>query len=254
MKQTVFKMKELPFEAKQFVNERTGPVKPIQLRKKERMLYKELLHEWKNPEIFAQHNIPLRRNILLYGITGTGKTCFARNLASNSGYPFYEVNQSSIISSHLGETAKNINSLFNSIKERCILFFDEIDSLCLQRGGNGSGSGGAGQEIDRAINTFLICMESNPNIILVGATNRFSDIDTAVIRRFDLTIEMPVPDKDERENFIKLFAEDHNMELPFDETRQFAEMEVPYGELEKMLFNYCRSKLILKIANKAQPA
>lgn len=224
---------------------------PIQLRKQERMIYKELIREWQHPTIFEEHNLPIRRNILLYGPSGTGKTRFAHSLAQQTGFPFYEVKQSAVICSHLGESAKKVFTIFDHFKNTVIIFFDEIDSISMKRGTESEAVGG---EMDRVVNTLLTCMNRNTNVIFFGATNRYEDMDPAVLRRFDVHIEMPMPDRDERRNYAQLFAQDHKMDYTPEEIEKFCEEEIAYGELQRRLMNASRSKIHLMIGKQIPQA
>merc|ERR1739845_234249 len=84
-------------------------------------------------------------------------------------------------------------------------FFDELDSIAQQRGGNSGDGGGAA---DRVMNQLLTEMDgvgAKKNVFIVGATNRPDIIDTALMRpgRLDQLIYIPMPDFDSRLGILR---------------------------------------------------
>lgn len=85
----------------------------------------------------------IRKNVgvnrfILHGAAGTGKTESTKIIAKKLEKPLYFVNLSTIIDSKLGQTSKNIVSLFQEIEQfkkdnKPIIVFDELDALCLDR-------------------------------------------------------------------------------------------------------------------------
>ena len=100
-----------------------------------------LLTEWNNRALYSYHNLGVRTKVLLYGPSGNGKTTMARYLARRMGLPLIEVKADSIIDSRMGSTGRNINLIFENLKEPCILFWDEVDSIGRRRGGLGQDKG-----------------------------------------------------------------------------------------------------------------
>jgi transitional endoplasmic reticulum ATPase len=107
----------------------------------------------------------------------------------------------------------------------CILFFDEIDALCPARG-SGSSDSGVG---DRIVSQFLTEMdgvEELKGVVVLGATNRLDMLDPALLRpgRFDLVVDLPVPDRDTRRAIFTVHAQgkplgpDVNMDMLADLT------------------------------------
>ena len=168
--------------------------------------------EWplKYSDIFKKANTNPPKGILLYGAPGTGKTLLAKAVANESGVNFISVKGPSLMSKYVGESERGIREVFKKAKQASptILFFDEIDSLVPKRGSGGSDS----QVTERVISQFLTEMdgiEELKGVVVLAATNRLDLIDPALLRsgRFDILLELPVPDEKTREEIFKIHTE-----------------------------------------------
>ena len=127
---------------------------------------------------------------LFQGAPGTGKTETVKQVARILGRELYTVNFSTVIDSKLGQTQKNIVSLFKEINsfahpEKVLIMFDEIDSIALDRTNTNDL-----REMGRATSTVLKEMDNlDDRIILIATTNLFEHFDKALIRRFDSVID-----------------------------------------------------------------
>ncbi|WEV59160.1 ATP-binding protein [Bifidobacterium sp. ESL0728] len=134
-------------------------------------------------------NVGIHR-FLFHGPAGTGKTESVKQISSILQRELYVVDFSAMIDSRLGQTAKNITSLFAEINsftqpDRTVILFDEIDALALDRVDSHDV-----REMGRATSTLLTQMDNLPeNIVLFATTNLFSKFDKAFIRRFDAVID-----------------------------------------------------------------
>lgn len=152
------------------------------------------LKEYKYREILTKYNLPVSNKILLYGKTGCGKTMTAKAIAKQLDKKLIIVNLATIVSSKLGETAKNIESLFKEIQyESAVLFFDEFDSLGQIRDYDNKDN----SEMKRVVNAILQLIDNFPQkSILIAATNQIQMIDEALVRRFELKLEYTAPEKE----------------------------------------------------------
>ncbi|MGM0398854.1 MAG: ATP-binding protein [Halobacteriota archaeon] len=142
--------------------------------------------------------------LLFVGPPGTGKTSTARGLAHQLDLPFVEVKLSMITSQYLGETAKNVEKVFEVAKRLspCILFIDEFDFVAKTRTSDEHAA------IKRAVNTLLKSIDEisliRDDVLLIGATNHPDELDTAAWRRFDEILNFPRPDEGMRADILRL--------------------------------------------------
>lgn len=153
-------------------------------------------------ERLAHHGLKPRKKILLYGSSGCGKSMAAERIAWDLGLPFYKVRFDSIISSYLGESASNLQSLFESIEDYpCVLLLDEFDIIGKQRDISSNDVG----EIHRIVNILLGLLEEYDGAgILIATTNLEGSLDKALFRRFDDFIELPKPTEKEIVELLKM--------------------------------------------------
>ncbi|MFA4828976.1 MAG: CDC48 family AAA ATPase, partial [Thermodesulfovibrionales bacterium] len=194
--------------------------------------------EWplKYSELFKKANTQPPKGILLYGAPGTGKTLLAKAVASQTGVNFISVKGPSLISKYIGESERGIREVFKKAKQASptILFFDEIDSLVPKRS-----AAGDSQVIERVISQFLTEMdgvEELKGVVVLAATNRLDLIDPAILRsgRFDLLLELPMPDQTTREEIFRIhtknkpLADDVDLKELAKETEDWAGSDIEF--------------------------
>lgn len=147
-------------------------------------------------ELYRAYHRALNCGILLYGPPGTGKTMIAKAIATEINAAFYSIRCSDIVSKYFGEAEHNIKALFAaaSAQESAILFFDEFEALATRRGGHST-------VMNRLVPELLSNMDgfttnADKNLLLLAATNRPWDLDTAFLRPPRLTekIYVGLPD------------------------------------------------------------
>ena len=159
----------------------------------------------RRPDIYKRFNKEIGGGVLLYGPPGTGKTMIAKAIANEAQADFYAVKCSDIVSKWFGESEKNIKELFETARksERAIIFFDEFEALGAKRGD------GSSDAISRMVPELLAQIQgfatSNQQLLLLAATNRPWDIDSAFLRpgRFNEMIYIGLPDYEARLYMIK---------------------------------------------------
>jgi hypothetical protein len=132
---------------------------------------------------------------IFYGPSGTGKSLTAALLGKAFSIPVYRTDLSMLVSKYIGETEKNMESLFNIAENKgWILFFDEAESLFGKRGSvSDANDRYANQEV-----SYLLQRIENYNGMVILASNKLFDIDEAFKRRFQSIIEFPEPGPVER--------------------------------------------------------
>ena len=175
--------------------------------------------EWplRYPDLYAKigHTVP--KGILLHGPSGTGKTMLAKAVATESEANFISVKGPELLSKWVGESERGIREIFRRARQAapCVIFFDEIDSIAMARGGGMGGEmGGGGMGTnDRVISQILTELDGISElhgVVVLAATNRPDMIDTALLRpgRFDRIVFVPNPERRTRKRILEIYVTD----------------------------------------------
>ncbi|GGF39422.1 ATP-binding protein [Echinicola rosea] len=149
-----------------------------------------LLHEW------GMHKrLKPGYRVMFFGPPGTGKTLTASLLGKYTQKDVYRIDLSLVTSKYIGETEKNLSSLFDKAANKdWILFFDEADAIFGKRTNvRDAHDKYANQEVSY----LLQRIENHPGLVIL-ASNFKSNIDMAFTRRFQSIIEFPLPVAAER--------------------------------------------------------
>lgn len=159
------------------------------------------------PELFASTTglLGAPKGVLLYGPPGCGKTMLAKALASSSGATFINMHISTLTDKWFGESNKLVNALFSLARklQPTIIFIDEIDAFLREREKND-------HEAMAMIKAEFMSLwdglatESSTKIVVLGATNRPNDIDSAILRRMPKRFHVALPNRDQRKNILEL--------------------------------------------------
>ena len=167
-----------------------------------------------NPEKFGPW---APKNILFYGLPGTGKTMLVKALANELEVPLYLIKATSLIGDHVGDGASKIHDLFKKASENSpsIIFIDEMDAIALHR--SFQSLRGDVSEIVNSLLTEMDGISENESVITIGATNNPTSIDYAVRSRFEEEIEFKLPNDNERlsilENNLETMPLDYDLDL-----------------------------------------
>ena len=158
------------------------------------MKLKDFLDTIENKSRMQELGLDFNQSLLLYGAPGCGKTSAAKYVAEMVGLPLVVARLDTLISSLLGNTAKNIHKIFDyAKKQRCVLFLDEFDAIAKARDDQHELG-----ELKRVVNSLLQNMDDYcKDGILIAATNHHELLDRAIWRRFQTVIEMPKPEIEE---------------------------------------------------------
>ena len=161
----------------------------------------------RHAEVFERYSVQPTRGIMLHGPSGTGKTLLAKALAKESGVNFISVKGPSLMSRYVGESERAIREVFRTARQAApsILYFDEIESLIPIRGREAGGSAFT----ERVIGQFMSEMsgiEDLQGVVVLATTNRLDLVDPALLvaGRFDLVLELPLPDVAARESIFRI--------------------------------------------------
>jgi transitional endoplasmic reticulum ATPase len=184
----------------------------------------------KHPDAFRRIGIRPAKGFLLYGPPGTGKTMLAKAVAREAEANFIATKSSDLLSKWYGESEQQVTRLFQRARQVAptVIFIDEIDSLAPQRGG------GLGEPAvtERVVNTILAEMdglEELQGLVVIGATNRPTLLDPALLRpgRFDELVYVSVPEREGRLRILRIhtgempLAEDVDLETLADRTHGY---------------------------------
>lgn len=167
-----------------------------------------------NPEKFGPW---APKNILFYGLPGTGKTMLVKALANELEVPLHLIKATSLIGDHVGDGASKIHDLFKKASENSpsIIFIDEIDAVALHRSFQS-----LRVDVSEIVNSLLTEMDGiseNEYVITIGATNNPSSLDYAIRSRFEEEIEFKLPNDEERlailKNNLKTMPLDYELNL-----------------------------------------
>jgi cell division protease FtsH len=187
---------------------------------------KEIVDFLKYPQKFLSLGAKIPKGVLLLGAPGVGKTLLARAVAGEANVPFFHISGSEFVEMFVGVGASRVRDLFKKAKKNapCIIFIDEIDAVGRQRG---AGLGGGHDEREQTLNQILVEMdgfETDTNVIVMAATNRPDVLDPALLRpgRFDRQVILDLPDIRDREEILKVHANNKPLEKNVD-LRKIAE-------------------------------
>ncbi len=192
-------------------------------------------------DLFAEHQLPAPKGILLYGPPGCGKTLIAKAVANSLAKKvadkvgegkgrsyFINIKGPELLNKYVGETERQIRLVFQRAREKSdegwpvIVFFDEMDSMFRTRGS------GISSDMESTIVPQLLAeidgVEGLRNVIVIGATNREDLIDPAILRpgRLDVKIKIERPTADAAR---AIFSRYLTNEIPID----------PGGSIEAMI-------------------
>ena len=178
-------------------------------KKKTRLIAKYL----KDPDSFGPW---APKNVLFYGLPGTGKTMLAKALANELDVKLFLVKATSLIGDHVGDGASRIQELFEMARHNApsLIFIDEIDAIALHR--SFQSLRGDVAEVVNALLTEMDGIQENKGVVTIAATNNPSSIDYAIRSRFEEEIEFKLPDDDERRKIIELNLATFPMEYDLD--------------------------------------
>src|SRR3954469_13386401 len=166
----------------------------------------EVVDFLRDPKRFERLGARVPKGILFHGPPRTGKTLAAKAVANESGARFYAQSASAFVEMFAGLGAARIRKLFEEARNNApsIVFIDELDAVGGARSGHSFN-----REQDQTLNQLLVELDGfgpRDQVVVMGASNRLQDLDTALLRpgRFDRQILVQPPDFKGREAILRV--------------------------------------------------
>lgn len=163
------------------------------------------------------------RGMIFWGPPGTGKTMFAKAMATAIGAAITIVSGPELKSRWVGESEENLRQIFHRARQSApaIIVFDELDSFASARG-TYTGSGVEHSMVNQLL-TEMDGFHSEELVFVVGTTNFVDILDPALLRpgRFEFLLHIPHPDTDDRRQILRIYNEKMKLQMT-DEALEFA--------------------------------
>ncbi|KAK4759089.1 hypothetical protein SAY87_020390 [Trapa incisa] len=181
-------------------------------------LFELVILPLRRPDLFSHGKLlGPQKGVLLYGPPGTGKTMLAKAIAKESGAVFINVRISNLMSKWFGDAQKLVAAVFSLAYklQPAIIFIDEVDSFLGQRKTTD-------HEAMTNMKTEFMALwdgfttDQNAQVMVLAATNRPSELDEAILRRFSQAFEIGLPDQRERMEILKVVLKDETTEDNID--------------------------------------
>lgn len=190
------------------------------------------------PDLFTGLRSP-PKGLLLFGPPGTGKTMIAKAVATECKCTFFSISASALTSKYVGESEKLVRALFDIAYEKqpSVVFIDEIESILSKRSENENDA------TKRLKTEFLVQFDGvgsnqESKVLIIGATNRPFDLDTAVLRRMPKRVLIPAFNEEERFCYLKHIFKHNEHNITDDEFKEIARLTDNYSNSD--LKELCR--------------
>ena len=224
--------------------EQVLPLENIQFSAKNKEIITQALREYKHRKKLREFDLPITNKMLFFGASGCGKTATAKAIADKLGKKIIVLGLGGLVSSRLGETAKNLTTLFTQASYgNTVLFLDEFDAIGKIRDYDQKDSG----EMKRLVNTLIQLIDYLPDdTLLIAATNHIKAIDTALLRRFQLEMEFELPSSAALDTYYDLLL----TKYPLHYREIDRKYGVSYAQAEDQVYTEVKKQIILSEESK----
>jgi len=180
----------------------------IELDEAKQLLQEAIVMPLRFPQFFTGLLSPWK-GVLLYGPPGTGKTMLARAVATECRTTFFNISASSIVSKYRGDSEKLVRVLFELARYHApsTIFIDEIDSIMGRRDAAGEHEGSRRMKTELLVQMDGLA-KSDDLVFVLTASNLPWDLDTALLRRLEKRILVPLPNEDARRQLLSTHLQD----------------------------------------------
>lgn len=189
----------------------------------ERRIVDPLAH----PDVAERYGVRPPKAVILFGPPGTGKTSFAKAIASRLGWPFVELFPSRLAATGTGGLATSLREAFAELAEldEVVLFIDEVEEIATARTGASTAELGVTNELLKLIPAF----RQHDSRLLVCATNAVHSLDSAFLRpgRFDYVIPVGPPDQPARKAIWQRYLGEANAHIDVERLVAASELFTP---------------------------
>jgi SpoVK/Ycf46/Vps4 family AAA+-type ATPase len=167
-------------------------------------------------DIPAEHQkevIP--KGFIFHGPKGTGKTMFAKAIASRLNATLQVVSGPEVIEMWVGKSEENLRGIFATARRNApyVIVFDEFDSIARQRSSVNTGYSSVANSLVAQLLTELDGFQSNEGVLVIGTTNKIHDIDPALTRPSRLKpILIDNPDPEARKEVARIHAKHYKID------------------------------------------
>jgi len=179
----------------------------------------------------------LPRGVIFHGPPGTGKTYFAKAVATALNASVIVVPGPELKSKWVGESEENLRRVFRQARQAApsVIVFDEIDAFAHQRG-TYIGSGVEHSMVNQLL-TEMDGFRKNEMIFVIGTTNYLESLDGALLRpgRFEFLIEIPAPSADDRAAIVRIYDKKFGLGLDEPLVQHLVRRTEGYADREKAI-------------------
>lgn len=194
-----------------------------------------------DPEQAKELGITIPNGLLFYGPPGCGKTFFAEKFAEEAGFNYKYIKCSDVASPYIHGGQDKIAAIFDEARKKApsILFFDEIDAMIKDRSKHNNVSE-AGE-----VNEFLAQLNNcgEDGVLVIGATNKPTEIDDAALRAGRLEFKYYIPQPD---------AETRALIFEINLSKRKCDFGIDYEKLASLTENYISADIKLIVDNAAR--
>ncbi|MDP2730814.1 MAG: ATP-binding protein [Dehalococcoidales bacterium] len=211
------------------------------MEREKQLIESKILLPLLNHELAKKHGVSTPKVLLLFGPPGTGKTSFARGIASKLGWSFIEVSPSQLICDGLDKQAFWLRTVFGELQgvDKAVIFFDEFEQMALRPDQASPVERMVSSEMLRQLPRF----RTQEEVLLVCATNNIKIINPALLRvgRFDYILPIGAINAQERQEVFSLYLKHMNTgEIDLGLIAQRAERYTP-ADIEAVCTNAAQS-------------